>query len=873
MSELDLDPSSLEEGVAGAPTRKVTGRASLRRFLPLVAPLLIGFGLWFLHAELARFRYADLVQYLRSFPLWKLFLALTLTAAGYLTLTAYDVLAFRYLRRDLPYRRIALAGFIGYAFSNNINAFVSGIPLRFRLYTAWGVSAGEMGRVFAFTILGFWLGFLSLSGVTFTLFPQALPAGLRLPFITDRPLGIACLILIGAYLAANFLSRPSLRVWRWDVSLPGPGWSLAQIAIASLDWSLAAAVLFVALPAGSGLSYPGFLGLFLLAQFLGLLSQSPGGLGVFDTAIVLLLAPALPAAEVLGALLVYRAIYYFLPLTVAGLLLATFEIYQRRERLGQVAGAVGRWVPLVVPRVMSVLVFLGGTVLLISGATPAVGSRLGWLDDLLPLPVIELSHFLGSLAGILLLLLARGLQRRIDAAYHLTVGLLTLGIVVSLLKGLDWEEASLLALMLVALVPCRREFYRRSALVREPFTPAWVAAISAVLLAVVWLGVFAHQHLEYSGELWWRFELSADAPRALRAMVGVLIVLFLVGATRLLRPAAPEPSAPTTADLDAAEVVARASRRSSAYLALLGDKRLLFNEDKTAFVMYATEGRSWIAMGDPVGLEAAGTELGWRFQSICQRHGGWPVFYQVEESRLGRYVEMGLSLMKLGEEARVPLEGFSLEGPRRAELRQALRRAAREGAGFVTVPREEVRSLVPELAAVSDAWLREKKGAEKGFSLGFFDAEYLCRCPLALVRKEGRIVAFANLWPGGEKEELSIDLMRYDPTAGLHGVMDYLFTSLMVWGAAEGYRWFNLGMAPLAGLDERQEGPLWNRLGAFIFRHGENFYNFEGLRRFKDKFEPIWEPRYLAVPAGLALPAVLRDLVALISQGSGQKRS
>jgi phosphatidylglycerol lysyltransferase len=844
-------------------------RDVLRRLLPLVAPLCVALALWLLHGELARFRYADLVAYLRVFPRTTLWAAVALTAAGYFALTGYDLLAFRHLRHDLPYRRIALAGFIGYAFSNNMSAVVGGIPLRYRLYSAWGVPAAEMVRVLSLTILGFWLGFLSLCGASFTLFPRTLPVVLRLPFGTDRPLGIGCLVVVAGFLAANFLRRPSLRAGRWQLPLPGAAWSLAQIAVSALDWGLAAAVLYLALPAAPGLGFPGFLGLFLLAQAVGLLSQSPGGLGVFDTAMVLLLAPVLPAAQVLAALLVFRAVYYLLPLTVAALLLAGFELHQRREQLGQVAGTVGRWAPLVVPRVLSFLIFAAGVVLLVSGATPAVGSRLGWLNELLPLPVIEVSHFLASVAGVLLLLLARGLQRKIDAAYHLTVALLVVGIATSLLKGLDWEESSVLALMLVVLVPCRGEFYRRSALLSEPFTAEWIAAIAAVLLAVGWFGVFAHQHVEYSHELWWRFALTADAPRALRAMVGVLVVSFAVGATRLLRPAPPEPDAPTAQDLGAAAVVARAARRSYAHLALLGDKRLLFNEARSAFLMYATEGRSWIAMGDPVGADDQATELGWRFQAMADHHGGWPVFYQVEEGRLGRYVEMGLSLLKLGEEARVPLDGFSLDGPERAELRQAVRRGSREEAVFETVPREGVAALVPELELVSDAWLAAKRGGEKGFSLGWFDPDYLSRCPLALVRRRGRIVAFANLWPAGGRQELSVDLMRYDPAVAPRGVMDFLFTSLLVWAAAEGYRWFDLGMAPLAGLDERQAGPLWNRLGGFVFRHGENFYNFEGLRHFKEKFLPVWEPRYLASPAGLALPRVLTDLVSLVGGRRG----
>ena len=98
-------------------------------------------------------------------------------------------------------------------------------------------------------------------------------------------------------------------------------------------------------------------------------------------------------------------------------------------------------------------------------------------------------------------------------------------------------------------------------------------------------------------------------------------------------------------------------------------------------------------------------------------------------------------------------------------------------------------------------------------------------------------------------------------------VMDYLLVELMLWGRAQGYRWFNLGMAPLSGLEARAIAPLWSRLGTLVFRHGEHFYNFQGLRQYKEKFDPTWEPRYLACPGGLALPRVLADVAALISRG------
>ena len=135
-----------------------------------------------------------------------------------------------------------------------------------------------------------------------------------------------------------------------------------------------------------------------------------------------------------------------------------------------------------------------------------------------------------------------------------------------------------------------------------------------------------------------------------------------------------------------------------------------------------------------------------------------------------------------------------------------------------------------------------------------------------MVLKDQRILAFANIFGSSGKAELSIDLMRYLPDAP-GTIMDYLFANLMLWGKSEGYGWFNLGMAPLAGLDNRSLAPLWNRLGAMIFLHGEHFYNFQGLREYKDKFDPQWEPRYLASPGGIALPSILTNLASLISGG------
>jgi phosphatidylglycerol lysyltransferase len=581
---------------------------------------------------------------------------------------------------------------------------------------------------------------------------------------------------------------------------------------------------------------------------------------------VLLLSPWLPGDAVLGSVLAYRIVYYLIPLGVGVALLAGFEVLERRRALRTAGDWLGQWLPELAPRVSAAAALAAGVILLLSGATPGAPGRMEALERLLPLPVVEMSHLLASVFGVGLLLLARALQQRVDAAWALTLALLGGGALASLGKGLDYEEAAVLALLAAALYPCRSAFYRRSSLLAQSFSPGWVVGIALILISVGTLVMLAYRHVDYSHELWWQFALDAHAPRSLRALAAAGLALLSFAGARLLRPIPPLAPPPSGAALARAQPAIAASERASAYLALLGDKRLLFHESGQAFVMYGVQRRSFVSLGDPVGPRELRRELAWQFRELADRHGGLPAFYEVGTEDLPVYLELGLQLRKLGEEARVPLAGFSLAGGARKDLRGAQNRMAREGCRFEIVAPEGVPALLGELREVSDAWLREKNTREKRFSLGCFDPAYLERCPVALVRRSGRVVAFANVLAPERREEITVDLMRHGGDAP-PGVMDFLFTELMLHAQAQGYRWFSLGMAPLAGFEPHRLAPLWNRLGALLFRHGEHFYNFRGLRAFKDKFDPVWEPRYLASPGGLSAAFVLTDVAALVSGG------
>ena len=841
----------------------------LRKILgPGLSLILFAAAVWLLHNELRTYHFRDILRAFNAIPGTHLGAAAGLAILSYAVMTGYDVLAMRYIRYPLSYSKIGLASFIGYAFSNNIGmSMIAGASVRYRLYSAWGLSTLQITQVVAFCTLTLWLGFFTLGGAVFLIEPLMIPASIHLPLTSLRAIGMIMLAVVSAYGIATTAKRTAIRIYQWEFQLPSARLFSLQVIIAALDWMLASLVLFVLLASGTAVSFPEFLAVYLLAQLAGLVSQVPGGLGVFETVIVLMLSARLPANQIVGALLGYRALYYWLPLVIAALLLGLQEILRKREQLGVFVGLFERWVSPIVPQVFAFAAFIGGAILLFSGTTPVVESRIHFLKMLVPLPFLELSHFLGSIAGMGLLLLGRGLQRRLDAAYHLTIGLLIAGIVASMAKGFDYEEAMVLLLILIAIWPTRRHFYRQASLFSQRFNAGWIAAIFIIIGCSVWLGFYSYRHLEYAGSLWWRFAFSGDASRFLRATVGVVVLGLFFAAARLLRPAAPEPTESGQQELIKADMIVHNSLEVTAYLALLGDKRLLFSPQGDAFIMYAVEGRSWIAMGDPVGPELRWPELIWRFRELSDRYGGRTVFYEIGHERLDLYLDLGLSLLKLGEEAHVPLSTFTLEGGARKGLRYTRRKFEREGYRFEVIQPESVADHLDTLKNISDAWLTEKNIREKGFSLGFFQPDYIRRCPVAFVIRNKRIEAFANLWTGAQLAELSLDLMRYLPGA-TEGVMEYLFICLMLWGKEQGYRWFNLGMAPFSGLENRALAPLWNRLGAFVFRYGEHFYNFQGLRQYKEKFDPEWRPKYLASPGGLALPQVFANLATLISEGT-----
>lgn len=819
-----------------------------------------------LHKLASHVKWVDVKADLASASRLSLLKALFFTALSFGGISLYDTLAVRSVAPGrVPFRIAALAGAAGYAVSGLLGvSYLTGTAVRYRVYSSFGLDLALVAGVIAVSWTGFLSGLVLVFSSLLAFHPNGLSALLPVSPKIETAIGLALLIALAAYLIWLGAGQRRLKAGGVSISLPGAKIGAGLAGAGLLDLTCSAMTLYVLMPADAVTSLPFFFTVYFAAVGLGILSHSPGGLGVFEATIIAGLG-ASGRSDVLAALLLYRVAYTILPFIVAATGLGIMMGMERRRALTGGAHVFWRAFRPLVPPVAGGIALLAGVILLVSGNLPADGSRLGVLREILPLPFIEASHLAGSLAGVLLIVVARGLYRKLYRAWLVAMGLLMIGLVASLLKGLDWKESLSMLATLAVLGVFRPAFYRADNDSVFRLSGTWLLSILALAAAIFWIGLFAHSHVPYRNALWWDFTWHGDASRFLRASLAGAIVLAVIAFNSLISGRKdrilPEPVP------DAVRRLVAESEDTEAYIALTGDKAFLVSEDGRAFIAYADTGRSLIAKGDPVGAPDAGRKLVWQLREMADRQGKRCAFYAVSPAYLPTFLDLGLSILKIGEVARVDLRGFTLDGATRKGLRQARHRAARNGFTFEVVPASSNPHVLPDLRKISDAWLDSKQGDEKGFALGAFTEAYIVNFDVAVLRNaEGQIIAFANLFKGANRHELSLDLMRYNP-AGPGFAMDALFAELMLWGAAEGYHWFALGAAPFSGIEDRQLAPIWNRIGGFVYKHGEHFYNFEGLRAFKEKFDPQWSPNYLACPGGLAAPKILYEINILISGG------
>ncbi|SLN22745.1 Phosphatidylglycerol lysyltransferase [Aquimixticola soesokkakensis] len=875
----------------GAKALDAKGR--LRTLMPIVIGLvLFCLGIWALAHELRSVHIGGVFAQVRAMDPQLLLAAVAATAAGYGAMAGYDRWALASVGKHLPARTVALGSFLGFGFGNTVGVSVlSGGAVRWRIYSAFGLNAFEMASVSSYIAISVGLG-LSLVGVaSVAIHPAALAALVPLSDLAVRIIAVALCLVSLAGLFALSASKSTLKIGRFEMAMPPPKVLAGQIVLSLFDTTMAALALWVLLPAG-GPDFIDFLPIYAAATMIGIASHVPGGVGVFETVVI----AAMPVSadgqfgveHIAAALLLFRLIYFLLPFALAFVVVALNEARMAGGWIAKVFGGISEPMKPVVGALggaapgLAALWALGfGAFLIFVSLMPSALPHLYREPDevdLVAAILFEGGTMASAVIGTILIILSQALRRRIEGAFWLTLLALGGGMVAALLNNFDYRTAIVLVLGALALLPFRREFHRHAKLTEGVFSPAWFAVVAAVVIAALSFLFFLREATPYSDAFWTEFRPGANTPRAFRAGLAGSAVLLAFSIYIALKPARKPAFAPDIDQVAKARAIVTRQDDPQACLALSGDKSYEFSAQGGACVMYARHRSNWVAFGDPIGDAEQSTQAAWSFREAAFAAGGRPIFYEVSAHRLPLWIEMGMVLHKVGEEAVIPLPEFSLSGSKFKTMRAAFNKAQREGYALEMLAPPHAPELIETLRGVSDAWLGGKTGREKGFSVGRFDAAYLDNFPIAVIRKntaqtgdlpasQGPIVAFANVMAPGSGARVAIDLMRYLPDHA-SGMMEFLFLSLIEHYREAGAQEFSLGVAPLAGLNERRTAKLWDRFGHQMFRHGGAFYNFEGLRAFKQKFRPDWRPRYIALPPNVSPMVAMAEVALLISGGA-----
>ncbi len=479
--------------------------------------------IYLLYNKLKSYSIAEIRESIHQISWKRISFSIFLMIINYMILVGYDWLALKAIHKKLALGRVALVSFIGQAVSYNFGALLGGTTVRYRFYSAWGFTLVDIVRLVLMLAVTFWVGALGLCGVIFIIFPPHIPDSLMagMPIKDIRVLGIILSAIAFSYLALCFAIRKPIHIFNKDFEFPTPHIAIAQCIVAGIDLIAAAACMYVLLPSSIDISFSQFLPSYLMAQVAVVITHIPGGVGVFEL-VILELTHTPDTQTVFAAVLLFRLIYFIIPLLAAAILLALYEARQRSHMLR----GTGRWLSVLSHIIASYLVFIGGTILLVSSTLPTDFKNLPEIMIHWPKIILGMGHFICALSGAALLFISYGLEKRQLIAFRLAVIFLICGMAGAFFKGFSWQVCIMIAIILLAVICANKRFYRRSSFLKLIIPSYWKAGAFCVLGFVFILGWFLY-HPSWDKATVWGFDRPFNASRTLTAYAGIIIMLFL----------------------------------------------------------------------------------------------------------------------------------------------------------------------------------------------------------------------------------------------------------------------------------------------------------------------------------------------------------
>ena len=582
----------------------------------------------------------------------------------------------------------------------------------------------------------------------------------------------------------------------------------------------------------------------MIAITIGIMSMIPGSLGSFDLIMVSgLVGLGIDKAQALSWLLVFRLFYYVLPFCLGVVLFL--------KNMGGRLNEKYLGIPQKIIEALSAIVLvwglrLFGFFLIVSAIVPQELGHLPLLRELTPSTGQFVFQLPSIVLGVLFFLLARLVKRRLKFTLTLAtvLGLVSL---VYLNIGSFSLPSSLFLMVLLFLV-----WWNKDTFVRRHYIYAWEDCYKDIsyiggsfFLTLVLLGhlnphhVFKLKHLSHLVTHWIHF-------LGLSLILVILYVLVLRESNKIKENFGEVFDKQRYQDF----IATIPNLNLDAALAFLGDKYLYWyqedGQDKVVF-QFAIENNKCVVMSDPL-AHSGYLEKGLsQFLAEAEDANISVIFYEVNQETTLLLHEYGYDFMKFGETAQVSLDEFTTEGKHGKKFRTVVNKLENKGYHFQVLQPPFDKKMLNTLKEISDSWLDGRQ--EKGFSLGYFDEKYIQLTPIALVSdEEDNIQAFVTFLASNGPNEASIDLMRYDLKTAPNGIMDYLFVKLLLHFKEEGVTFFDLGMAPLSNVGTEKHSFLQEKVAYLIYAFTNRFYSFSGLRQYKQKFNPIWSPRYVAYP-------------------------
>ncbi|WP_416197091.1 MAG: Phosphatidylglycerol lysyltransferase [Sporanaerobacter sp.] len=771
-------------------------------------------------------------------------------------LTLYDFVGNKYFHFEIPFFKVFKIGWI----SGSINNFIGlgglvGAGLRTFLYEKEGVDTKNAVRINIYIILSsitglsvlILLGFLKFYDFSLLLSKNKLYLAVLLGFILYLPLYF-------------FIDRIPILKKKFfeDTELVSNRFKIMMIGASILDWAMATLFFCETIMIFSkGLTFRKIIPVYLVSITLGIISFLPSGLGSFDvSAFIGLKLIGATSENALAGILVYRLFYYVVP-WVLSMILFLSKLIKEKTKTKTKTKKENQITKLTIEfntKALAVLVFFAGIILILSAAIPALVERYKIISNILSVPVLRFSKITSMAIGIMLIILSKGIFDKVKSAYNLTAALLILGSILTFIKGLDFEEALLLIIIYLLLFSSKDNFYREAAPIKlkNIILLLIITAIMSILYATISYSILGHfKHIKIRSKK----EVFAEAGMVF-FMIWAFVGVFLFSKVRKTKFKYPD-----NEDIkELEEFLDKNNGNIMTHLLFLRDKYFYYTKDKRMLIPFATIGDKLVVLGEPIGERDFLKEAIYEFREFADKYAMIPVFYEISDENFSIYHDYGYDFFKLGEEAIINLNEFNLSGKKKKDLRLAKNKVESGELQFEIVNPPFEETFFEEIKEISDEWLGNRK--ERGYSMGWFDRDYLSRTPIAIMKREGKIIAFANLMPLYDNESISIDLMRYRNDIP-SGTMDALFIELMEWAKSEGYSRFNFGMAPLSNVGVVPYSRNVEKLVRDLYQYGNKIYSFNGLRKYKEKFQPKWESRYLAYPKGSAVTIVLLQIAIL----------